>query len=279
MMIPLTPRRHPLSGPLPSYSLQGSARAHPTSLRLRCFLQSPLGGVPAFPKPPRTHPLSHSSPISFSLTLGGKLAIYGVPSDSGVEMRTQPQRKERRALRGVTRARSLPVPGMKGRGGGGRGGLCQLPQESSGRPRTYLRSQTQTIDPGLCLPPANRDALTSDVDCKRDSGDKMADGVDNIRAVGAGSRDVTIVGSAFRRSGREGLGPAPRPPTGGLRVFSGGITPARAGRAGRRGQRGSCSSSPAKAGPLSRNLLTVDSTRFCFPGLGPRLGIYKSKCL
>lgn len=85
----------------------------------------------------------------------------------------------------------------------------------------------------------------------------MAGGVDKIRAVGAVPRDVTAIGSAFRRSGREGLGSAPRPPAGGLRVFSGGITPARAGRAGRRGQRGSCSSSPAKAGPLSRNLLTV----------------------
>lgn len=107
----------------------------------------------------------------------------------------------------------------------------------------------------------------------------MADGVDNIRAARAGPRDVTAIGSAFRRSGREGQGSAPRPPAGGLRVFSRGITPARAGRAGRRGQRGSCSSSLAKAGPLSRNVLTVGLTRFCFPGLGPQLGIYKSKCL
>lgn len=53
----------------------------------------------------------------------------------------------------------------------------------------------------------------------------MADGVDKTRAVGAVPRDVTAIGSAFRRSGREGLGSAPRPPAGGLRVFSGGITP------------------------------------------------------
>lgn len=120
MMITFSPRRHTPAGPLPSSLLQGLAQAQPTSLRLRRFLPSLLRGAPGSPEPPRAqripHPQSHSSPISFSLTLGGKLAIYGVPSDSGGAMWTQRKRSERLPLRGVTRGRSLPVPRTPGRG-------------------------------------------------------------------------------------------------------------------------------------------------------------------
>lgn len=158
-------------------------RSHPppatAARRAASFLSAPgLGsGCPSFPRtqrrfllslpreslplrspraPPSTpHPPSRSSPISFSLTLRGKLAIYGAPSDSGDAMRTQRHRRERQARRGVTRTRSLPVPGTEGRGGGGRGGLGRLPQESSGRPGTKLWSQIQTIDPGPCFTPTD----------------------------------------------------------------------------------------------------------------------------
>lgn len=75
-----------------------------------------LSPAPARSLAPLAH-RPHSSPISFSLTLGGKLAIYGAPSDSGGAMRAQRLRRERRALRGVTRDGSLPVPGTEGGAG------------------------------------------------------------------------------------------------------------------------------------------------------------------
>lgn len=160
-------------------------------------------------------------------------------------------------MRGVTRARSLPVPGTEGRGGGGRGrgGLCRLPRESSGRPRTKLRSQTQTIDPGPCLTLTDQDTPFSADDGKRDTGDKMAGGVGDIRAVGRGL--VTSQPEAPPPDVRDVTASLRAPPSGRCaRASSGGIRSPRAGRAGRRRPRCccSCSPSPAEAGTLSRNL-------------------------
>lgn len=119
-LTPITPPRHPPAGPLPLSSLQGLVPAHPSSLGLRDVSSSrdslPLRSAGVLTS--TLHPPSHSSPISFSLTLGGKLAIYGAPSDSGGAMRPQRQKSDRRALRGVTRARSLPDPGDGGEGRG-----------------------------------------------------------------------------------------------------------------------------------------------------------------
>lgn len=159
----------------------------------------------------KSSPIVRDLTISFSLTLGGKLAIYGAPSDSGGAMRTQRQRRDPRTLRGVTRDRSLPDRGTEGRGGGGGGSLCRLPRESSGRLRTKLRSQTQTIDPAPCLKPTDQDTSSDAANCKPDTGDKMAGGAGDSRAARAGSRDVTTRGPAPRRSGRDGLVSAPRP--------------------------------------------------------------------
>lgn len=224
------------------------ALAHPSPLRLRDASSSgdslPLRSPGALTSTP--HPPSHSSPISFSLTLGGKLAIYGAPSDSGGAMRTQRQRRDRRALRGVTRARSLPDRGTEGRGGGGGGSLCRLPRESSGRPRTKLRSQTQTIDPVPCHKPRDQDTSSNAADSKPDTRDKMAGGAGDSRAVRAGSRDATARGPAPRRSGRDGLGSAPRPPPGRAGV-SARTGPAAAGRARRR--RRTRAASPAQPRP------------------------------
>lgn len=80
----------------------------------------------------------------------------------------------------MTRARSLPDRGTEGRGGGGSGSLCRLPRESSRRPRTKLRSQTQTKDPAPCLKPADQDARHNSADRKPDTGNKMAGGAGEI---------------------------------------------------------------------------------------------------
>lgn len=88
----------------------------------------PLPSPRALASTPR--PPSRSSPISFSLTLGGKLAIYGAPSDSGGARRAQRPRRERRALRGVTRDGSLPVPGTEGGAGAVAAASADCPGEA-----------------------------------------------------------------------------------------------------------------------------------------------------
>lgn len=63
---------------------------------------TPTPASPPAPEPVPSHSArrphatlpSWASPISFSLTLGGKLAIYGAPSDSGNSIRTQRQRRD-----------------------------------------------------------------------------------------------------------------------------------------------------------------------------------------
>ena len=129
---PIYPRRHPPAGPLPFSSLQGLAPAHCSSSDSETLPPEPLPLRSPRALTSNPHPSSHSSPISFSLTLGGKLAIYGAPSDSGGAMRTQRQRRERRAPRGVTRAGSLPVPGTEGRGGAVAAASADCPGKTPG---------------------------------------------------------------------------------------------------------------------------------------------------
>lgn len=153
MRVPCAPRRSPTREATSSSSHKSLSSASSLELfprTLSRFLGNLLRRLPTS-RLPRTLPPSHSSPISFSLTLGGKLAIYGAPFDSGDTMQMQRQRRERRRLRGVTRARSLPSPGTEGWGGDGRFGFCWLPRESTRRPPTKLRSQTQTKDCALAL--------------------------------------------------------------------------------------------------------------------------------
>lgn len=98
----------------------------------------------------KSSPIVRDLTISFSLTLGGKLAIYGAPSDSGNTMRTQRQRREWRALRGVTRGWSPP-----GRGSGdGRGRPLRLLLTAPGKlPKASDQSTESNTDNRPCTQP------------------------------------------------------------------------------------------------------------------------------
>lgn len=148
----------------------------------------------------------------------------------------------------MTRARSLPDRGTEGRGGGGSGSLCRLPRESSRRPRTKLRSQTQTINPAPGLKPTDQDASPQlrrpQTRHWRQNGGRR--GRDST-AARAGSRDAIARSPAPRRSGRDGLGSVPRPPAGYARAFLRGLD--RLGQEERGGEGGIRAASPAHPRP------------------------------
>lgn len=84
---------------------------------------SPFAACPPFPRSLS----SWASPISFSLTLGGKLAIYGAPSDSGNPIRTRRQRRDSVGAKGRDTGSVLPGCGDRIESAGGH---CGLPGEN-----------------------------------------------------------------------------------------------------------------------------------------------------
>jgi hypothetical protein len=115
----------------------------------------PPPGVSAVPQPLRAHPPSHSSPISFSLTLGGKLAIYGAPSDSGDSMRTQQQRREKGSAERRDSSSVPPGPGDRGEGWGRPLRLLLAAPGKCRKVSDQTRESNTDKDPICCLPPTN----------------------------------------------------------------------------------------------------------------------------
>lgn len=111
---------------------------------------SPLTVGPG-PRPRAPSP-SRASPISFSLTLGGKLAIYGAPSDSGNRFGRDDREGTRRGLRGVTWAQSFPGAETESGVRAAAALLRTARGEITGRPGTAPPGHTQTKEPAR-LPP------------------------------------------------------------------------------------------------------------------------------
>lgn len=112
--------------------------------RLPTFFPPILLGEPRPLRPPlpsTPRPQLPSSPISFSLTLGGKLAIYGAPSESGGHDADATTEKGTESAEGRDEG-SFP-PGPRDRGEG-RGRSLQLLPTAPGQLRKVLDQTTKS---------------------------------------------------------------------------------------------------------------------------------------
>lgn len=217
-------RPTPIAGPLPPATQRQSLllsispepghpvpRARGPWHRTSPFSHPPPPFSPRAPEPapsrsarsPRAPPPSRASPISFSLTLGGKLAIYGAPSDSGNSIRTRQQRRDSAGAEGRDAGSGSPGCGDCRESAGGRCGFCGLPggnHRNAWNKATGSHSDKRAGAPSThrLTQPANASAAKPDTETRW----RAALIISGRRGVVG---DVRPSGPAPRRRGRDGL--------------------------------------------------------------------------